>query len=180
MSKVDDLLTQYRKTVDLPWKQRLAGAQKVWFVVYEPSYEREMRARIGEFKLATNQAGHAWKRVDVTASFPTWMAEHPYRDAYFEDPSDLEWSLEDFTREVASSIQAVLQETDEQTVVAVTGIGTLFGLTYVSEILDAVNDEIDGRLAVFFPGRHHNNTYRLLDARDGWDYLAMPIKPEPS
>jgi hypothetical protein len=28
---------------------------------------------------------------------------------------------------------------------------------------------------VFFPGVYENNNYRLLDARDGWNYLAVPI-----
>jgi hypothetical protein len=30
-------------------------------------------------------------------------------------------------------------------------------------------------LLVFFPGQFDNNNYRLLDARDGWNYLAVPI-----
>jgi len=36
---------------------------------------------------------------------------------------------------------------------------------------------LEGRLLVFFPGEHHpeNHTYRLLDARDGWNYLAVPL-----
>ena len=34
---------------------------------------------------------------------------------------------------------------------------------------------IQGRLAVFFPGAYAQNHYRLLDARDGWNYLAVPI-----
>ena len=28
---------------------------------------------------------------------------------------------------------------------------------------------------LFFPGEFENNNYRLLDARDGWNYLAVPI-----
>ena len=32
-----------------------------------------------------------------------------------------------------------------------------------------------GRLLVFFPGVYEQNNYRLLDARDGWNYLAFPI-----
>jgi hypothetical protein len=30
---------------------------------------------------------------------------------------------------------------------------------------------------VFFPGEHHpeHHSYRLLDARDGWNYLAVPL-----
>jgi hypothetical protein len=35
--------------------------------------------------------------------------------------------------------------------------------------------DIQGRLVVFFPGQFERNNYRLLDARDGWNYLAVPI-----
>jgi len=28
---------------------------------------------------------------------------------------------------------------------------------------------------VFFPGQLEQNNYRLLDARDGWNYMAVPI-----
>jgi len=38
-----------------------------------------------------------------------------------------------------------------------------------------VESSIRGRLLVFFPGEYENNNYRLLDARDGWNYLAVPI-----
>ena len=37
------------------------------------------------------------------------------------------------------------------------------------------NPDIAGRLVVFFPGSRDGNTYRLLDARDGWNYLAHSI-----
>ena len=30
-------------------------------------------------------------------------------------------------------------------------------------------------LSIFFPGQYEQNNYRLLDARDGWNYLAVPI-----
>jgi hypothetical protein len=34
---------------------------------------------------------------------------------------------------------------------------------------------VRGRLVGFFPGQYEQNNYRLLDARDGWNYLAVPI-----
>ena len=34
---------------------------------------------------------------------------------------------------------------------------------------------VAGRLLIFFPGSYENNNYRLLDAYDGWNYLAVPI-----
>jgi hypothetical protein len=38
-----------------------------------------------------------------------------------------------------------------------------------------VEGDIRGRLVIFFPGEYDSNNYRLLDARDGWNYLAVPI-----
>ena len=45
----------------------------------------------------------------------------------------------------------------------------------VSQLMERVAPTIRGRLLVFFPGEHEHTTYRLLDARDGWNYLAVPI-----
>ena len=59
--------------------------------------------------------------------------------------------------------------------IAITGIASLFGFVKVSEIIPAVANHIRGRLVVFFPGEFENNNYRLLDARDGWNYLSVPI-----
>ena len=176
MSKIDRLISEYSRNVNLPWRKQVAGPQKVWFVVYSPGYERELRARIDEFKLATTSAAHGWSRVDLTTAFPEWMATHEYRDGYFEDPSDLEFIMADFLEHLGSLVRAKLQKADADTVVAITGVSTLFGFVFVSNLVDTVEADISGRLAVFFPGRHEKNRYRLLDARDGWDYHAMPIK----
>lgn len=176
MSKIDDLLSQYEKNVELPWKQRVAGVQKVWFVVYPPEYEREVRARLDEFKLTTTRSDHGWHHCDLTTALPEWMAAHEYREGYFEDPDDIDFIMEDFLEYLAEKVNGTIQDADNDDVVALTGIGTLFGFVFVSDLIGAVEQHIQGRLAVFFPGRHERNTYRLLDARDGWDYLALPIK----
>lgn len=59
--------------------------------------------------------------------------------------------------------------------VALMGIGSLFGFLRVSTLVQGVADAVRGRLVVLFPGEYENKTYRLLDARDGWSYLAVPI-----
>ncbi|MCV6004025.1 DUF1788 domain-containing protein, partial [Escherichia coli] len=63
----------------------------------------------------------------------------------------------------------------DTSVVAVFGVGALFGFCRISQILKAIEADIRGRLVVFFPGQYERNNYRLLDARDGWNYLAVPI-----
>ena len=73
--------------------------------------------------------------------------------------------------------RAILQkpEVTPNTVVAILGAGALFGFARISQILKLVEGDILGRLVVFFPGQFERNNYRLLDARDGWNYLAVPI-----
>ena len=89
----------------------------------------------------------------------------------------MEPALEDFAVAVAGQVIAALTSdaVGDQTVVAIAGLASLFGLTRASKLLRSVDSAIRGRLLVFFPGQHEGSNYRLLDARDGWNYLAVPI-----
>ena len=182
MSYVEDLVESYKRFVALPWPQSVAPPQRVWMAVYPPKYERRIRLNLQEFEHATIQAGHAWSRIDITASFERWMAGHEYADAYFGEPELLETALPAFFDELVEEVRAQLQTHDDPTgVVGLVGAGSLFGLgdsVKVSALMNAVNGSIAGRLLAFFPGQHEHNSYRLLDARDGWDYLAIPITAE--
>lgn len=184
MSYVDDLLDAYRKFVAHPWPETLAPPQRVWMVVYPPEHERRVRLHLPAFKAATNEHDHPWALIDITASFETWMAGHRYRDAYFKDPDLLETALPAFFDHLVGDVRAQLDtHSSAESVVALLGAGTLFGLgdaLKVSALINAVKDAIAGRLLVFFPGDVENNNFRLLDARDGWDYMAVVIKPNGS
>jgi len=68
-----------------------------------------------------------------------------------------------------------LEAADEDDVVAVSGVASLYGFMKVSRLMEMVERTIRGRLLVFFPGEYEDNNYRLLDARDGWNYHAVPI-----
>jgi hypothetical protein len=184
MSYVDDLLAAYAKFVALPWQQNLAPPQRVWMAVYPPEHERRLRRNLLAFKTATIKAEHTWNEIDMTTSFEAWMAAHDYREAYFEDPELLETALPAFLESLVANIRRHLTTHDATDgVVGLVGGGTLFGLgdaVKVSALLNDVNDAIAGRLLVFFPGQREGNSYRLLDARDGWNYLAIPITPNGS
>lgn len=179
MSYINQLLAQYQRTVALPWQQNLAPPQRVWMAIYPPEHERRLRLHLPAFKTVTTEAGHGWGLIDITTSFEDWMGSHEYRDAYFEDPELLETAMPAFFDELVCKVRAELVKyTAPEGVVAVLGAGALFGLgdaVKVSALLNAVNDSVAGRLLVFFPGQHEGNNYRLLDARDGWDYMAIPI-----
>jgi hypothetical protein len=184
VSYVDELVAAYTKFVALSWQQNLAPPQRVWMAVYPPEHERRLRLHIPAFKAASNEHGHPWALIDVTTSFERWMAYHDYREAYFEDPELLQTALPAFFDHLVDEVRIQLAEhSNPHGVVGLLGTGTLFGLgdaVKVSALLNAVNDTIVGRLLVFFPGEHEGNSYRLLDARDGWNYLAIPITPNRS
>ena len=178
MSEIEDLLSRYERYVRLPWDHKLAGAQKVWFARYDPGQERRLRLRIGEFETATTDAGHMWRLLDITDSFAEWMTNHEYKDAYFERPEDLELALVDFSDYAAERVRKELRHpsVDENTVVALLGLASLFGLIRVAELVAKVDSEILGRLLAFFPGQRDGSNWRLLNARDGWNYHAVPIE----
>lgn len=178
MARIDKLVERYQRYIELPWQKDLAGAQKAIFVVYDKSEERKLRARRDLFILATQQAGHGWRECDLTAAFAQWMADIDYREEYFRYPEDLALKLEEeFCDHVANIVRNALtaKGVDESTVVALFGVASLFGFASVSDLMRDVESAIRGRLVVFFPGEYENNNYRLLDARDGWNYLAVPI-----
>ena len=181
-SKVAKLVSAYRQHLTVPWQAGLAAIQRVIFAVYDKTDELRLRANIEEFALATQQAGKKWLLLDVTNAFPEWMAAQEYRDAYFESPEDLAGyqvgELTEFVADLTTQLKArIATEAGPDTVVALMGVGTLFGLARVSSVVEGIKEAVDGRLLVFFPGEHHpeNHTYRLLDARDGWNYLAVPL-----
>lgn len=177
MSEVDQLIQKYRQFVAMPWPDNIAGSQKVWFAVYDPNQERRLRLKIEEFRIATVASHHQWHLIDLSDSFALWMAGHRYREAYFESPEDISLALKNYTDHLVRRLSTALTgpQVDDNTVVAILGVATLFGLTRVSTIIEKVAADITGRMLMFFPGQHENGNYRLLDARDGWNYLAIPI-----
>lgn len=178
MSEIDLLLREYERFVALPWQNNVAGPERVWFAVYDPSQERRLRLHIPEFEIATRKAGHTWHFIDLTGAFARWMTGHKYREAYFRQPQLMnEAALAGFKSAVVGQITAALTapDVDADAVVAVSGLAALFGFVRASDVIEAVAPSIRGRLLVFFPGSYENKMYRLLDARDGWNYLAIPI-----
>ena len=178
MGRIEDLAKGYQSHIALPWQRNLAGAQRTIFVVYPKGDERRLRAKLDLFEMATIDAGHKWKLLDLTSMFACWMSKMEYREGYFDEPQDLAMKLRsDFVHFVADKIRQALTDDDvgEDTAVAVYGVASLYGFTRASMVLKEIEKDIPGRLVLFFPGDYDNNNYRLLDARDGWNYLAVPI-----
>lgn len=176
-SKIKRLIENYARHIQVPWRDDAAALQRVIFCVYNEAEELRFRARIDEFELVTRESGHSWHLFDLTDTFADWLASQRYAKSYFKKPELISTILPKYQEEVARRFDAFVaeQQVDENAVVALKGVGSLFGLTKVKGIVDLLAPKVPGRLVVFFPGSYENNNYRLLDAYDGWGYLAVPI-----
>lgn len=181
MSRVSGFVDAYAAELGLPWRPGLSGGERVWMLVYPPDMERSMRAALPKLELATRQAGHGWTAIDITDELGAWLAAHRYAEAFFEEPSDFTSAIIDkFEAELVSKIRDQLATAPEDNVVVLVGIGSIFPFLRASSVIKAIDDEISGRLLVLFPGLHDPEThsFRLLDARDGFNYRARIIDPQ--
>lgn len=177
MSQVQQLLDNYKNFISLPWPTNIAGSQRVLFAVYPPPEERRIRAKLTEFEIATLEAGKAWRVADITQAPAKWLAQQDYREAFFAEPEALAPLEQSLKEKVIAELRDACRsdDVDEQTVVAVIGVGSLFGFTHVSGIVAELENSIRGRLLIFFPGEFERNLYRFMNARDGFNYMAVPI-----
>ncbi len=176
MSAIDEACRAYERQLKEPWTAHLAGPERVWMLTYRPDSERRLRQRLPMFWTSTEAAGRTWQLIDVTTSFERWLEPHEYRDDYVRDPEALQYgALDEFAEYLVDEVTGQLRQGDNNTVSALLGAASLFGLMRVSRLLNAVADQIPGRMLVFFPGSREENNYRLLDGHDGWNYLAVPI-----
>mgnify|MGYP000944534922 FL=1 len=177
-SKIDQLLAAFEVVVNEPWTTSLSGQERIWFLVYDPSEQRKIDLRLGDFETATIKAGKIWTLISMKQCFPTWMANHEYKEEYFNDPETLVDQLEvEFKHYAIQFLTTEIekQKVDENTLIVIKDISSLFGFNRISDVLNGCSGAFKGRVLVFFPGEFEKNHYRLLDARDGWSYLARPI-----
>ena len=181
MNRTELLKKNYQRFCETSWDRNVSGAQRVWLAVYDKEDERKLRTRLGLFEDATRHAGHKWAAIDLTDAFAEWMCgpdNGDYAESYFESPDSLDGAkMGEFIDSVVLSVRSALAALADpgDTVLALYGVASLFGFLKVSEMLPMVEGDVRGRLLVFFPGVYEQNNYRLLDARDGWNYLAFPI-----
>jgi len=185
MSRLDQLEESYRRHVAIPLVPGRPLAQRIWFLVYAPEDERRLQNRLTEFEIATTDAGLHWREIDLDGSYAAWI------DAAYGDDEDERRSVlfdremaEDYANpgfrdflveKIRATIAAVPEDEVDSTVFAVHGLMELYDFIHVSEVMEEMGREIRGVLLLFFPGARQGNSYRFLEARDGWDYLATPI-----
>jgi hypothetical protein len=142
---------------------------------YDKALERRVRGRLGEFRLAAEQADKGWIEFDLANEFGTWIARQTWFERAAKRPFTLGTVLPDFEAHLISQLRERLTKSGQNDILALTGVASLFGLMRASKLIGKAADAVPGRLLGTFPGTHQGGIYRLLDARDGWSYLAVPI-----
>lgn len=177
VSRIKQLLRNFASHIAVPWRADAAPAQRVIFCVYNEREERVLRARIEEFELETRRAGHEWLAFDLTPTFAQWLVQQRYAKKYFAQPDLIQNLLPKYQEYLTKQFTGFVEtnQPDQNSVVAIYGVGSLFGLLKVRDVVDDFAPHVPGRVAVFFPGSFENNNYRLLDGYDGWNYLAVPV-----
>jgi hypothetical protein len=178
LNTFDDILAAYTKQVLLPWAADTPPVGRIWVVWYEKALQRRFTGRLGEFEHATQKAGHGWQHLDLAPWFGKWIARHEFFAALVEQPKELRGLLPDIEDALVSDMKGALAACSPNDVLAVDGCGALFGVARISTLISRIADSVPGRLLVGFPGKHSGGVYRLLDARDGWNYHAIPIPPD--
>lgn len=182
MTLAQTILERLKEHLALPWPTNVSARERVVMVVYPPSDERKLRRVLqsGEFAREIAAIGRGWVEHDLATEFSRWLANYEYRDRYLNRPERL-WDdagnvrgLEEY---LVGRIAELTSDMTANDVLALVGGGGLFGLHSVSTLVERIESHIPGRLVIFFPGEHdaRNNSYRLLGAKDGWGYLAVPI-----
>lgn len=184
MSRLDQLLNSYRRHVALPLKSGLPMSQRVWFVVYPPEEERRLQTRLPEFEIATKDQGLRWEEINLIGTYSQWVGslDPDERETCLATTEILESYKEGFLTVIRQKIEGAFEKVpadiESPSVFALTGLMELFDFVFVSEVIGSLKGDYKGILLVFFPGERAGNTYRFLNARDGWDYLAIPILSE--
>jgi hypothetical protein len=176
-SRIDLLAEGYATQVNFAWDRWLSSSERVWFAVYPSEDERRLRYKLDAFQLATAAAGKRWILVDLTHWFSRWLDLEEDRDRLLADPESLYPLTDEFLAFVTEEVVMAAQEADADTVIAILGAASLYGFAQVSDLVPRVAERLSGRLLVFFPGSREGNVYKLLDAREGWNYLATSISP---
>ncbi len=161
----------------MPWRSDVAPDQRVVFCVYDEKDELRIRAKIDEFELVSQRSQHEWAVFDLSDTFAQWFSGLRYTESYFLEPHLLETIIHKYLSFIVDEFSVFLEQNGigNNWVVALTGVGTLFGFLKVKDVVDKIAPMVNGRLLVFFPGSYENNNYRLLDGYDGWNYLAVSI-----
>jgi hypothetical protein len=182
MSKIDSLIESYRRHISMPYRKEKDLTQRTWIAVYPPEDELRLRSKIDEFEIATKDSGHRWQTIDFNHAIADWLdsvPEQKKKECLADDANTTDLANPQFKKylsnRILSCIQACPVEVVDKTVFAILGAMGIYDFAYISEVFEFLPKNLPGNLLLFFPGEKEENIYKFLNARKGWNYMAVPI-----
>lgn len=182
MSKIDSLIDSYKRHISLPFRKERDLTQRTWIAVYPPEEELRLRSKIDEFEIATKENDYHWKTIDFTDSLAEWldsMPEQKRKECLADDENTADIAKPLFMRFLAERIKNTIEETPaakvDRSVFAIVGLMGIYDFAFISEVFESLSKNLPGNLLLFFPGEKEGNIYKFLNARKGWNYMAVPI-----
>ncbi len=181
MSQIDKLIENYANFIKIPFNTSDAPSQRVIFCVYNQRDQLKLEAKISEFEIKTKDANRKWLFYDIANTYPQFLITQKYIEKYYKKPELTSINADQFIEYLASGLKQYLSEheTDDNTVLAINGVGSLFSVLKVNSLVEKIAPMHLGRLLVFFPGSYNSKNihqnYKLLDGYDGWNYHAVAI-----
>ena len=175
-AQIKHLLEAFASFIQIPLPSAdIAAEQRVIFCVHEQRSERTLLRAWPQFESAVKAAELNCDTFDLQHLFGEWLNETPYIESYFKEPEHI-YSIEiDFINFLTKRYEQFAARTDKNGIVLLRGVGYLFGFVLVNHVIERFAALTEGRLVAFFPGKYEKNNYRLLNAYDGWNYLAIPL-----
>ena len=177
MSRVKRLIDNVAAHLRTPWQAAAAPGQRVVFAVYPPEDERHLRLHLRGLREAVTASDHGYHAFDLEHTFGHWLGGQKYAERYFRQPHLLGARSGRYLDYIEEQFSLSLKPADltPDHVVCLHGVGSVFKQLSVKELVDRLAPLVPGRLLVLFPGSYAHQNYRLLNAYDGWNYLAVPI-----
>lgn len=182
MNRVDSLIESYKRHISMPYRKEKSLTQRTWIAVYPPEEELRLRIKLGEFEILTKDNGYEWSGIDLSDAIADWLDSLDERKkqeclANDKDTEDTAESL--FKRHLVKVIENAIGKQKavdcDKTVFAITGSMGIYDLTFISDVFEDLHKDTPGNLLLFFPGEKEGNIYKFLNARKGWNYMAVPI-----
>ena len=185
MNKVDSLIESYKRHISMPYRKEKSLTQRTWIAVYPPEEELRLRIKLDEFEILTKDNGYDWKAIDLMDAIADWLDSLDKRkkqECLADDMDTAETADPLFKRYLVKAIENAIGKQNavdcDKTVFAITGTMGIYDLTFISDVFEDLHKDTPGSLLLFFPGEKEGNIYKFLNARKGWNYMAVPILTE--
>lgn len=177
----EELVAEYSRFVELPWRRDPPVLDRL-LVLASPLGRAGIHLRLlGDLKRVTEEAGHRWVHLDLFVMLGRWAPSHHGVEEYWSDRQKA-GELDELMQEIEVRLEEAFrtERADDDTVVALDGVGSLVPYSRFADVLQRAASLVPGRLLAFVPRPEEDGPSRFLIGSDGWELLKETLDPTGS